>query len=204
MKALRDGPDLTGTPLSSAELRRTNRVLVVNVWGSWCGPCRREAPVLSAVSKKYAKRGVAFLGLLSRDKPAAASAFVRRFDLNYPSLQDPGGRLQLKFAHTLPSQGIPTTWIIDRHGRVAARVLVEVTKPTLVGLIDEMNKDVIGIILGYAAQIPHHLMEENIAQHEDILAALAARDSAGAKAAMRNHILRTTDIFLNWLESQSE
>ena len=131
------GIDLTGTPLSSAELRRTNRVLVVNVWGSWCGPCRREAPVLSAVSKKYAKRGVAFLGLLSRDKPAAASAFVRRFDLNYPSLQDPGGRLQLKFAHTLPSQGIPTTWIIDRHGRVAARVLVEVTKPTLVGLIDD-------------------------------------------------------------------
>lgn len=131
------GVDLDGARLSSADLRRTNRVLVVNVWGSWCGPCRREAPVLSAVSKQYTKRGVAFLGLLSRDKPAAASAFVRRFDLSYPSLQDPGGRLQLRFAGTLPSQGIPTTWIIDRHGRVAARVLVEVTKPTLVGLIDD-------------------------------------------------------------------
>lgn len=131
------GVDVAGDRLTSAELRHSNRVLVVNVWGSWCGPCRREAPVLSEVSKKYAKRGVAFLGLLSRDKPAAASAFVRRFDLNYPSLQDPGGRLQLKFADTLPSQGIPTTWIIDRHGRVAARVLVEVTKPTLVGLIDD-------------------------------------------------------------------
>jgi thiol-disulfide isomerase/thioredoxin len=131
------GVDLAGTRLSSDDLLRTHRVLVVNVWGSWCGPCRREAPVLSAVSKQYAKRGVAFLGLLSRDKPAAASAFVRRFDLNYPSLRDPGGRLQLRFAETLPSQGIPTTWIIDRRGRVAARVLVEVTKPTLVGLIDD-------------------------------------------------------------------
>jgi thiol-disulfide isomerase/thioredoxin len=131
------GVDLNGTRLSSDDLLRTHRVLVVNVWGSWCGPCRREAPVLSAVSKQYAKRGVAFLGLLSRDKPAAASAFVRRFDLNYPSLQDRGGRLQLRFAETLPSQGIPTTWVIDRHGRVAARVLVEVTKPTLVGLIDD-------------------------------------------------------------------
>lgn len=131
------GPDLHGSQLTSAELRAKNRVLVVNVWGSWCAPCRREAPVLSAVSKQYAKRGVAFVGLLSRDKPAAASAFVRRFDLNYPSLQDPGGRLQLRFADTLPSQGIPTTWIIDRHGRVAARVLVEVTRATLVGLIDD-------------------------------------------------------------------
>ena len=131
------GVDLSGSRLTSADLRGSNRVLVVNVWGSWCAPCRREAPVLSAVSKKYAQQGVAFLGLLSRDKPAAASAFVRRFDLNYPSLQDPGGRLQLRFADTLPSQGIPTTWIIDRHGRVAARVLVEVTKATLVGLIDD-------------------------------------------------------------------
>jgi len=132
-----EGFDLDGGRLTSAQLRGKSRVLVVNVWGSWCAPCRREAPVLSDVSKKYAKKGVAFVGLLSRDKPAAASAFVRRFDLNYPSLQDPGGRLQLRFADSLPSQGIPTTWIIDRHGRVAARVLVEVTKSTLVGLIDD-------------------------------------------------------------------
>lgn len=131
------GVDLSGERLTSEQLRGKGRVLVVNVWGSWCAPCRREAPVLSAVSKQYARKGVAFVGLLSRDKPAAASAFVRRFDLNYPSLQDPGGRLQLRFADTLPSQGIPTTWIIDRHGRVAARVLVEVTESTLVGLIDD-------------------------------------------------------------------
>ena len=131
------GLDLHGKPLSTTELRADNRVLVVNVWGSWCAPCRREAPVLADASRRYASRGVAFVGLLSRDKPATANAFARRFDVTYPSLQDPGGRLQLRFADSLPSQGIPTTWIIDRKGRVAARVLAEVTKGTLDGLIDD-------------------------------------------------------------------
>jgi peroxiredoxin len=135
------GLDLHGKPLSSADLRGENRILVVNVWGSWCAPCRREAPVLADASRNYAKQGVAFLGLLSRDKPATANAFARRFDVPYPSLQDPGGRLQLRFAGSLPSQGIPTTWIIDREGRVAARLLAEVTKGTLDGLIaDELAR----------------------------------------------------------------
>jgi peroxiredoxin len=131
------GLDLQGRPLSSADLRGDRRILVVNVWGSWCAPCRREAPVLADASRRYAKRGVAFVGLLSRDKPATATAFARRFDVTYPSLQDSGGRLQLRFADSLPSQGIPTTWIIDRNGRVAVRVLAEVTKGTLDGLIDD-------------------------------------------------------------------
>lgn len=131
------GLDLHGERLSSDDLRGRRRILVVNVWGSWCSPCRREAPVLADASRRYAKRGVAFVGLLSRDKPPTALAFSRRFDVNYPSLQDPGGRLQLRFANSLPSQGVPTTWIIDRQGRVAARILGEVTKGTLAGLIDD-------------------------------------------------------------------
>lgn len=131
------GLDLAGKTLSTTELRGNDRVLVVNVWGSWCAPCRREAPVLADAARRYAEQGVAFVGLLSRDKPATASAFARRFDVTYPSLQDPGGRLQLRFADSLPSQGIPTTWIIDREGRVAARLLAEVTKGTLDGLIED-------------------------------------------------------------------
>lgn len=135
------GLDLQGRALSTADLRDGDRILVVNVWGSWCAPCRREAPVLADTSRRYARQGVAFVGLLSRDKPATASAFARRFGVTYPSLQDPGGRLQLRFADSLPSQGIPTTWIIDREGRVAARLLAEVTKGTLEGLIDdELNR----------------------------------------------------------------
>jgi len=113
--------------------------------------------------------------------------------------------LQAKYADALRStagNGKPSAWLTYNE-QFHAVISKASQNDRLVGLIDEMNKDVIGIILSYAAQIPYHLMEENIAQHEDILAALTKRDSAAAKAAMRNHILRTTDIFLTWLESQS-
>jgi len=113
--------------------------------------------------------------------------------------------LQAKYADALRStagNGKPSAWLTYNE-QFHAVISKASQNDRLVGLIDEMNKDVIGIILSYAAQIPYHLMEENIAQHEGILAALTKRDSAAAKAAMRNHILRTTDIFLTWLESQS-
>lgn len=113
--------------------------------------------------------------------------------------------LQAKYADALRStagNGKPSAWLTYNE-QFHAVISKASQNDRLVGLIDEMNKDVIGIILSYAAQIPYHLMEENIAQHEDILAALTKHDSAAAKAAMRNHILRTTDIFLTWLESQS-
>lgn len=113
--------------------------------------------------------------------------------------------LQAKYADALRStagNGKPNAWL-GYNEQFHVLISKASQNDRLVGLIDEMNKDVIGVILSYAAQIPYHLMEENIAQHEDILAALTKRDSAAAKAAMRNHILRTTDIFLSWLESQS-
>lgn len=129
------GIDLYGKHLSSADY--PGRPLVVNVWGSWCAPCRREAPILAAASRKYGLR-VQFIGLLSRDKPASALAFNRTFKVPYPSLQDPGGRLQLRFANSLPGQAVPNTWVIDERGRVAARVLGELTESTLRDLLDEV------------------------------------------------------------------
>lgn len=131
------GIDLGGKPLSAADLG--GEVLVVNVWGSWCAPCRREAPVLAKAARDHRDRGVRFLGLLSRDKPAAALAFNRAFDVPYPSLQDPGGRLQLRFADSLPGQAVPNTWVIDREGRVAARIMAEVSEPMLRSVLDEVG-----------------------------------------------------------------
>jgi thiol-disulfide isomerase/thioredoxin len=143
------GIDLHGKPLSADELGadvpgadvRGGAVLVVNVWGSWCAPCRREAPVLAKAALTYRERGVRFLGLLSRDKPAAALAFNRAFNVPYPSLQDPGGRLQLRFADSLPGQAVPNTWVIDRDGRVAARIMAEVSESTLRSVLDEVGLD---------------------------------------------------------------
>ncbi len=131
------GDDLTGRPLSTADL--AGRTLVVNVWGSWCPPCRKEAPALAEVARRYADRDVSFIGLLVRDKPAAALAFTRKQETPYPTIVDSDARLQLGFATTLPSQAIPTTWIIDDQGRVAARVMDEVSASTLSDLIDDVQ-----------------------------------------------------------------
>ncbi|GAA2075520.1 hypothetical protein GCM10009821_13290 [Aeromicrobium halocynthiae] len=131
------GDDLDGQPLSTEDL--AGRTVVVNVWGSWCPPCRAEAPVLNEVSEQYADQGVRFVGLVVRDNIDAARAFERRFETPYPSIMDEGGRMQLGFAQSLPSQAIPTTWVIDAEGRVAARIVdPELRASTLAGVIDDV------------------------------------------------------------------
>ncbi len=131
------GETLEGEQLSSEEF--AGRTLVVNVWGSWCPPCRAEAPVLEQVAGDYADRGVQFLGLNVRDDLAAARAFERRQGVSYPSIVDAGGRNQLGFADSLPSQAIPTTWVIDEQGRVAARIVdPQLRESTLTAVIDDV------------------------------------------------------------------
>jgi thiol-disulfide isomerase/thioredoxin len=132
-----EGEDLEGEAVSSADF--AGKTLVVNVWGSWCPPCRKEAPVLEQVSKAYADRDVQFLGLNVRDQTVAARAFEERIGTTYPSIVDSDGRQQLGFADSLPSQAIPTTWVIDAEGRVAARILdPELRASTLEGVIDDV------------------------------------------------------------------
>ena len=132
------GDDLGGRPLSTSDF--AGDTLVVNVWGSWCPPCRKEAPALAEVSKQYADRDVTFVGVLVRDKPAAALAFTRKQETPYRSIADFSGRNLLGFSDSLPSQAIPTTWIIDDRGRVAVRIMDEVSASTLAGLIDDVRE----------------------------------------------------------------
>ncbi len=130
------GETLDGKPLSLSDYR--GHVVVVNVWGSWCGPCRAEAPMLAAAARDLAPKGVRFLGINSRNpERAAPKAFVRRYGVPYPSIYDPDGRTLLAFRGTLPANSIPSTVIIDRHGRVAASVLGEITRTTLYDLVQE-------------------------------------------------------------------
>lgn len=132
------GQDLDGADLSTADF--DGKILVLNLWGSWCPPCRAEAPVLRAVSEESGD-GVQFLGLLHKDKPTAAKAFNAKAGITYPSLYDPAGEYQLAFVDSLPSQAIPTTWIIDSHGKVAARIIDDkLTEATLRGVIDQVKK----------------------------------------------------------------
>ena len=135
------GVGVDGKPLSSDDF--AGKTIVVNVWGSWCPPCRKEAPALQQVSEEYADKGVQFLGIDVRDNPAAAKAFERRFGVTYPSIDDYDQKTLLGFSDSLPAQGIPTTWIIDSKGRVAVRIFVDgLTAATLSGLIDDVQKSV--------------------------------------------------------------
>ena len=131
------GRTIDGEPLSLADY--DGQVVVVNVWGSWCAPCRAEAPMLADAARDLADQDVAFLGIDSRDpSESAARAFVRRFDIPYPSIYDQQGSTLLAFRGTLSPNAIPSTVIIDRQGRVAASVLGEITRTTLYDLVEEV------------------------------------------------------------------
>ena len=80
---------------------------MLNVWASWCAPCRAEADDLQKVSSELEGKGVQFVGLNTRDSQAAAEAFVDRFALTYPSVVDTDGSRQLLFRETLPACGHP-------------------------------------------------------------------------------------------------
>ncbi len=134
------GPTLAGKQASLSDYR--GHVVVVNVWGSWCPPCRAEAPMLAAAARDLADRGVVFLGINSRNpERAGPQAFERRFDIPYDSIYDPDGRTLLAFHGTLSPNSIPSTVVIDRHGRVAASVIGTVTRTTLYDLVDDAGAD---------------------------------------------------------------
>ena len=132
------GTDLDGNEISSADF--AGQVLVVNLWGSWCPPCRKEAPALQKASSELADEKVQFLGLLTKDDPAKAKAFNAKVGIEYPSIDDSAGRNQAAFADSLPSVAVPTTWVIDKNGKVAARVMGELTDATLRGLVEQTKK----------------------------------------------------------------
>ena len=130
-----EGPSIDGGTLSTADL--AGSPIVVNVWGSWCAPCRAEAPELVEAAERLGD--VEFLGLNTRDlDEAPAQAFVRAFDIPYPNIFDPDGTLLLGFGQ-LPPKAIPSTLVIDAEGRVAARVIGEVNANTLVSLVGDVG-----------------------------------------------------------------
>lgn len=130
------GTTLAGRKTSLADYR--GKVVVLNVWGSWCKPCRAEAPILAAAARDLRSRGVVFLGINSRDpEQAAPRAFERRFEVPYDSIYDPSGRTLLAFRGTLPPNGIPSTVIIDAEGRVAGSNIGAITRTTLYDLVED-------------------------------------------------------------------
>ena len=127
-------PDLSGVTLDGGSLSLRalghSAVVVINVWASWCGPCRNESPALAAEARLLQGHGVRFLGLDEEDRTAAAKVFAMSAGEIYPSLIDQDGKL-LRRLTLLPPQGIPSTLVLDSTGRVAARVIGTVTRAQL-------------------------------------------------------------------------
>jgi len=115
------GTTESGQKVDSSEYR--GDVLVVNFWYAQCPPCRTEASDLQRLNEKYESDGVAFLGVNTRDQAAVAQAFDEEFGITYPSILDAdGGAVQLAFSGSYRPNATPTTFVIDRQGRIAARI----------------------------------------------------------------------------------
>ncbi|MEU8524321.1 MULTISPECIES: TlpA family protein disulfide reductase [Streptomyces] len=131
------GETLDGKQLDVADLK--GKVVVLNVWGSWCPPCRAEAPHFAKVSAELKAKGVEFVGINTRDgEKSPALAFEKDYKVTYPSLYDPEGRLILEGfpKGTLLPQAIPSTVVLDRDGKIAARSLKALNAEDLRSMIE--------------------------------------------------------------------
>jgi thiol-disulfide isomerase/thioredoxin len=132
------GTTIDGERFDLDEARREATETVVNVWGSWCPPCRAETDDLVQAEAELAKDQVMFLGINVRDTPSSALAFSRSRDVTWPSLDDPGASTVLAF-RDVPSRAIPTTWVLDDQGRIGARIVDEVDASTLIDVVADVR-----------------------------------------------------------------
>ncbi|WP_051415370.1 TlpA disulfide reductase family protein [Nocardiopsis sp. CNT312] len=155
-----EAPEVAGTTLEGDGLSLDDYeggILVLNVWASWCGPCRAEQPVLDEVHTEYADLGVDFLGVNMKDDDTAALAYTAAQEVGYPSLFDYPGEVAQAFRDTVPPRAIPSTIVIDPDGRIAARVIGPTTYGQLTGLLDPL---VVEFGLGDPAERPRVADEE--------------------------------------------
>ena len=115
---------LAGTP---------GKPIVVNLWASWCAPCRDEAPTLAAAARRYAGR-VSFVGVDYQDSPDDARKFMAAFGLPFPSVNDRTGQI----ANTLGLRGIPVTAVFDERGTEVFRRVGAITQSELVAALEDV------------------------------------------------------------------
>jgi peroxiredoxin len=132
------GTTAEGSSVSQADY--SGEVVVLNFWYASCAPCRVEAPELAKLSAKYEGQGASFLGVNVRDQAPQAISFEKNYGITYPSVIDTDGALQLAFSVEVSPNAVPTTLVIDKEGRVAARILGQVSEPSI---LDTLIRDTI-------------------------------------------------------------
>lgn len=136
-----DAPDISGVDFAGEAIDVADwrgDVVVLNFWYAACPPCRAEAPDLAEISTDYAEMGVHLLGVNPRDDAATADAFARTYSIPYPSLDDGDATAVAALEGLVPLRAMPTTVVLDREGRPAARIVGLATDTTLRGLIDDV------------------------------------------------------------------
>ncbi|GIG36034.1 TlpA family protein disulfide reductase [Cellulomonas pakistanensis] len=130
------GTDYEGEAVDVADWR--GDVVVLNTWYAQCPPCREEAPDLVDIANEYADAGVHLLGINGVDDAGAAVPFQETFDVPYPSIDDRDKHAIAALQGIVPIQATPTTVVLDREGKVAARIVGLAEGSTLRALVDEV------------------------------------------------------------------
>jgi peroxiredoxin len=129
------GTLLDGGTTSLAE--RKGKVVVINFWATWCGPCKTETPQFDAVYRTIKSRGVDFLGIDTKDVKSNAQSFVKTYDITYPIVFDEQGETALRLGQ-LPAAALPFTVLVDKQGKVAAVYIVRLSPKDLTGALDQL------------------------------------------------------------------
>ncbi|WP_213573099.1 TlpA disulfide reductase family protein [Rhodococcus sp. USK13] len=136
------GPDLMTEGKTTSLDDYEGQVVVLNVWGQWCGPCRGEANDLEQVYEATKDQGVAFLGINVRDNQQdKAQDFVINNNVSYPSIYDPAMRTMIALGANYPTSVIPTTVVLDREHRVAAVFLKELLADDLQPVVERVVQE---------------------------------------------------------------
>jgi thiol-disulfide isomerase/thioredoxin len=130
------GTDFEGNAVSTQDW--AGDVVVINTWYAGCAPCRSEAPTLVALATDRADDGVHVLGINTQDDAGAAQAFERTFAVPYPSLEDSSGTVVAALTGVVPLQAVPTTVVLDREHRPAARIVGEAEASTLKAVVEQV------------------------------------------------------------------
>jgi thiol-disulfide isomerase/thioredoxin len=129
------GTSLTGTPIKLSSYR--GKTVVLNFWGSWCSPCRAEAPTLAVADEQYGSKGVAFLGDDVGDTSADGLAFTREYGIAYPSVNDSSYGVVQAVSQVEPVSDTPTTVVIDKTGHLVGMILGKASYGELTTLIKD-------------------------------------------------------------------
>lgn len=136
------GPVLSGKTIDGGAFSTdslSGHVVVINVWASWCGPCREESPMLAGLAAQFAGQGVRFVGVDEADNDASAQAFAKKVGMTYPVLADPNGDLLHKLPG-LPPSAVPSSMVLDRSGQIAAKIIGPADKTGLSELLTKLAR----------------------------------------------------------------